>query len=155
MPVRRVFGSRAGPAAIGLLIPPGQRTVVILRPRSLPWDLLCIQPDEQVIRFREFAREEAEAVAESLGTALEQSSPGKHHRIETAPAPGSPGSCIRVVLGRYCLIVCPRLPGQSYRPMVWDTEAEALAAATALKQSLVPNLGETREIYFNSRHFTC
>ena len=154
MAVRRVFGSRAGPAAIGLLIPPGQRTVVILRPRSLPWDLLCIQPDEQVIRFREFAREEAEAVAESLGTALEQTSPGKPHRIETAPAPGSPGNCIRVALGRYYLIVCPRLPGQSYRPMVWEAEEEALEAAAALRESLIPDAGETREIYFNSRHFT-
>jgi hypothetical protein len=154
MAVRRVFGSRAGPAAIGLLIPPGQRTVVILRPRSLPWDLLCIQPDEQVIRFREFAREEAEAVAESLGSALEQPSPGKHHRIETAPAPGSPGNCIRVALGRYCLIVCARLPGQSYRPMVWATDGEAMEVASALRESLLPDAGETRELYFNSRHFT-
>src|SRR5262249_28337071 len=152
MPVRRVFGSRAGPAAIGLLIPPGQRTVVILRPRSLPWDLLCNQPDEQVIRFREFAREEAEAVAESLGSAFEQPSPGKHHRIEPPPARGAPGKCVRVALARYSLIVCPRLPGQSYRPMVWGTEEEALEAAAAIREWLVPNPGETRELYFNSRH---
>ena len=154
MPVRRVFGNRAGPAAIGLLIPPGQPTVVILRPRSLPWDLLCVHLDNEAIRFREFAREEAEAVAESLGAALELTDSSKNHRIETAPAPGSPGQCIRVALGRYHLIVCPRVPGQSYRPMVWATAEDASKAATALNHSLVPNAGETREIYFNSRHFT-
>jgi len=154
MSVRRVFGNRAGPAAIGLLIPPGQPTVVILRPRSLPWDLLCIQPDVEAIRFREFAREEAEAAAESLGTALEQSGPGKHPRIDTAPAPGSTGRCISIGLGRYHLIVCPRLPGQSYRPMVWGTDEEASEAAGALRELLAPSAGETREIYFNSSHFS-
>jgi hypothetical protein len=152
MPLRRVFGNRAGPNAIGLLIPPGARTVVIMRPRSLPWDFLCIQPDIREIRFREFAREEAEAVAESLGEALEQERPTETVRIESAP--GSPGRCLQVALGRYHLIACPRSPGQPYRPMVWATAEEAEQAATTLRRSLFPNGGETREIYFNTRNFT-
>src|SRR5258708_827846 len=154
MPLRRVFGNRAGPTAIGLLIPPGQRTVVILRPRSLPWDLLCIHPDSDAIRFRDFAREEAEAVAESLGQVLEQQLTIDKDRFATAPAPGSPGHCVRIALGRFHLIACPRNPGQSYHPMVWSTVEEASQAAIALSQSLVPNNGEMREIYFNTRNFT-
>jgi hypothetical protein len=37
--------------------------------------------------------------------------------------------------------------------MVWEAEEEALEAAAALRESLIPDAGETREIYFNSRHF--
>jgi hypothetical protein len=154
MPLRRVFANRAGPNAIGLLIPPGPRTVVIMRPRSVPWDFLCIHPDADTIRFREFAREEAEAVAESLGEALEKDGTGANDKIETMPAPGSPGCCLRIALDRFHLFACPRAPGQAYRLMVWATPEEAMQAATALRQSLYPDDGETREIYFNSRHFT-
>jgi hypothetical protein len=154
MPLRRVFGNRAGPDAIGLLIPPGSRTVVVVRPRSLPWDFLCIQPDNGEIRFREFAREEAEAVAESLGEALELEKGSDHKRIEVAPAPGSPGRCLHIALGRFHLIACPRLPGQPYRPMVWATADEAEQAATNLRSSLSPDPVETREIYFNTRNFS-
>jgi hypothetical protein len=153
MPLRRVFANRAGPNAIGLLIPPGPRTVVVMRPRALPWDFLCIHSDTDTIRFREFAREEAEAVAESLGEALEKDGKGASDNIETNAAPDSPGLCLRVALGRFQLIACPRSPGQSYRPMVWATAEEALQATSALRQSLYPDNGETREIYFNSRHF--
>jgi hypothetical protein len=153
MPLRRVFANRAGPNAIGLLIPPGPRTVVIMRPRSLPWDFLCIHSDTDTIRFRESAREEAEAVAESLGEALEKDGMGANDKIETMQAPGSPGWCLRIALGRFQLMACPRLSGESYRPMVWATVEEALEAASALRQSLYPDNGATREIYFNSRHF--
>jgi hypothetical protein len=149
--LRRVFGNRAGPTAIGVLIPPGPRTVVVLRPRSLPWDLLLIEPGDDTIRFRDFAREGAEAVADSLVRALESC---RASGITAAPAPGSPGYCVRVALDRFHLIACPRLPGESYRPMVWATVEEATQAADVLGQVLDPAANEPREIYFNSRHFT-
>ena len=37
---RRVEAQHAGGNALGILVPPGARTVVILRARSLGWDLL-------------------------------------------------------------------------------------------------------------------
>jgi hypothetical protein len=36
----RVDAQRAGPAALGILVPPGDKTLVVLRPRGLEWDLL-------------------------------------------------------------------------------------------------------------------
>jgi hypothetical protein len=154
--LRRVFGNQAGPEAIGILVPPGARTVVLVRPRALPWDLLPIDARDcvAVIRFREFAREEAEAAAEALGRALEEWASGANGRVEIAPAPGAPGHCVRVLVGRYCLLVCPRRPGQAYRPMVWATESDAKQAVDSLRAALCPPPGAEREIYFNSRHFT-
>src|SRR5713101_6464754 len=45
-PFRQVEASGAGPEALGLLLPPGRRTLVLLRPRSLDWDLVPVRPDE-------------------------------------------------------------------------------------------------------------
>src|SRR5262249_27224695 len=111
---RRVFGQQAGPTAIGILVPPGPRTAVVVRPRSLPWDLLLIDADKAVIRFREFGRAEAEAAAEALGQALDVWSTHGGGRIEAVPAPGSPGYCVCVEMVQYRLVACPRFPGRSY-----------------------------------------
>jgi hypothetical protein len=62
-PLRRVFGERSGPTALGILVPPGRRTVLILRPRALAWDLLLTHPGPAA-PFRELGRDEAEAAAE-------------------------------------------------------------------------------------------
>src|SRR6516162_9044580 len=114
---RRVFGKQASPTAIGILVPPGLRTVVVVRPRSLPWDLLLVEADETIIRFREFGRAEAEEAAEALGQALDEWSAHGAGRIEAVPAPGSPGYCVCVEMVRYRLVACPRFLGRSYRPM--------------------------------------
>jgi len=151
--LRRVFGSRAGPMAIGILVPPGARTVVVVRPRSLPWDLLLVEAGNAVVRFSEFGRGEAEAVAEEIGRALDEPGPGSSGKIEIAPAPGTPGHCVLMELGRFRLVACPRLPGRAYRPMVWATTENAAGAADALRQVLCPPPGARQEIYFNSRHF--
>jgi len=152
--LHRVFGNQAGPAAIGILVPPGRQTTIVVRPRSLPWDLLLVEAEESVVCFREFAREEAEAVAEALGRALDDwSSDQSGGLVETAPAPGAPGHCVRVEIGRLRLVACPRLPGRTYRPMVWATIEEASDAAEILRQVLRPPPGARQEIYFNSRHF--
>ena len=152
---RRVFGQNAGPTAIGILVPPGPRTVVVVRPRSLPWDLLLVDADLAVIRFREFGRAEAEAAAELVGQAIDEwSSHAAAGRIETMSAPGSPGYCLYIEMERFRLVACPRLPGRSYRPMVWGTVEEAASAADALLAVFCPLPGTPQEIYFNSRHFT-
>jgi hypothetical protein len=151
---RRVFGNQAGPTAVGILVPPGVRTVVVVRPRSLPWDLLLVEVDDTVIRFREFDRSEAEAAAQALGQAFDEWSTQAGGRCEALPAPGSPGYCVCVELEQYRLVACPRFPGKSYRPMVWATAADAMAAADALRAVFCPPPGTPQEIYFNSRHFT-
>ena len=60
--LRRVEGDRAGPDALGILVPPARRTFVILRPRALPWDLLLLR-DPEAEAFRELGRDEAHAAA--------------------------------------------------------------------------------------------
>src|ERR1700730_5167165 len=67
-PLRRVLGDRAGPTAVGILVPPGPRTVVILRPRALAWDLLLVRGDAT---FQEIESHEAEAIVQGLARALE------------------------------------------------------------------------------------
>jgi len=150
---RRVFGDRAGPDALGILVPPGRRTVVVVRPRALPWDLLLIGPGEDMIRFRDFALEEAEAAAETIGRALDEWSTGGRGEIQTALAPGAPGFCVQVVVGTFRLIACPRAAGQAYCPMVFATMEEATQAALAMTGVLCPAPGARQEVYFNTRRF--
>src|SRR5436309_155874 len=68
--LRRVEGDTAGPAALGVLLPPGRQTFLILRPRVLPWDLLLLRSSDSTL-FREVTRTEGERAARSLCTALE------------------------------------------------------------------------------------
>jgi hypothetical protein len=70
-----------------------------------------------------------------------------------APAPGAPGHCVRVEIGRFRLVACPRMAGRAYRPMVWASLDQACDAAEVLHQVLCPPPGARQEIYFNSRHF--
>jgi hypothetical protein len=153
--IQRVFRNQAGPSALGILIPPGSPTVVIVRPRSLPWDLLLIEPGnwDAGIRFCAFPREEAEAEAEAIARGLEEWSEGGTGRVEAIAAPGSPGHCVRSEFGRSHFIACPRLTGQAYRPMVFADEPTAADAARLLREVLCPPPGVVQEIYFNSRHF--
>src|ERR1700683_1556260 len=72
-PFRRVEGEQAGPSALGVLVPPSRRTVLILRPRTLGWDLVLAQPSGG---FREMNREEAEHAAHQVAAALEASMAG-------------------------------------------------------------------------------
>jgi hypothetical protein len=153
--LRRVFANQAGPTALGILVPPGRRTAVVVRPRSLPWDLLMIDDRDtsSIIRFRDFAREEAEAAAEAFAQALDECTAGCAGRIEIIPAPGSAGQCLRVDVGRFCLIACPRMAGQAYRPMVFASADAASDAARALREILQPSPKASQELYFNWRHF--
>src|SRR5262249_27592345 len=96
-PLRRVFGERAGPTALGILVPRGRRTVLILRPRALAWDLLLTHAAAtgSVAPFRELGRDEAEAAAEQLCRALEGWAGGGTGRVDAVPLPGGAGHCVR------------------------------------------------------------
>src|SRR5580704_16766476 len=67
---RRVEATQAGRTALGILIPPSRRTFLILRPRQLTFDLLCLQ-QPNATRFRELAHDEAAAAAHQLFAALQ------------------------------------------------------------------------------------
>jgi hypothetical protein len=134
---RRVEAEHAGPEALGILVPPGKRTFVILRPRALPWDaVLCRSADE--LTFAQLAHDEASAAAQGLYRALRD---GEEVKVGI-------GACVYVVVGSFVLVACPRVPGQPYTPLSPFTAPDA---ASRLAAVLDPE-GE-RELYFNVRHF--
>lgn len=144
----RVDGKQAGPEAIGVLTPPGRRTMVIVRPRALAWDLLPMNAAANGAPFREVSRAEAPALAEQVCTALEALQPGA--RIE--PIASGEGYHVRASVGSFVLQVCARIPGEPYQPLVFASLDEALAAAEDVRNALIPS-GNTRELYLNTQNF--
>src|SRR6266478_3218140 len=153
---QRVNPSQAGPAALGILLPPGGRTLVLLRPRSLDWDLVPLRPYEiegSQTPFWEVARDEGASLASELHRGLEEWARGGLGRVEPMPAPGGKGYQVRVGLGRFVLIACDRVPGVPYKPAKFDTVSEALDAAERITSVLCPRPGTNQEIYFNTDNF--
>src|SRR5690242_12997246 len=104
--LRRVADDQAGPAALGILIPPGRRTFLILRPRSLCWDLLLVRAPGAT-SFREMGREEANAAAHSLVRALEEWSLGSGGgTVEPVSAPDGRGFLVRAGVEEFHLLAC-------------------------------------------------
>jgi hypothetical protein len=146
-PFRTVHGGRAGPTAVGVLVPPGQRTLVVVRPRSLAVDLVMIRPG--TAGFFEADRQTAGVQAQRLVETLLR---GDSSRSRVAPA-GPDGFHVLTELGTLSLIVCPRLPGQAYRPHVCPTEAEAQQIADAVQRWLCPAPEANQELYTNMSQF--
>jgi hypothetical protein len=138
----------AGPAALGMLVPPGRRTFLILRPRSLAWDLVLLRGSEGEA-FRDMNREEAQVVAGALFRALEKAG----GRIEEVACPDG-GFWVRALIGSYTLLACPRLPGKPYQPEDFPDAAAARAATAELAPILCPPPDVEQECYFNTRHFS-
>jgi hypothetical protein len=151
-PLRRVFGERAGPTALGILVPPGRRTVLILRPRALAWDLLLTEPDRPGT-FRELPHDEAEAAAERLCRALEIWAGGGDGRVDALPLEGG-GHWVRAEVGEFLFVACLRRPGQPYQPAVFTGLDEARPAAAVIAAVLCPAPGRVQEVYFNTRNFS-
>jgi hypothetical protein len=134
---RRVEADQAGPEALGILVPPGKRTFVILRPRALPWDaVLCKGADD--LTFAQLAHDEASAAAQGLYRALKE-------REEVV---AGVGTHLHLLVGPFVLVVCARVPGQPYTPL---SSAAAPDAAERFAAVLDPE-GE-QELYFNVRFF--
>ncbi len=144
---RRVEAEQAGPSALGLLIPPSRRTVLILRPRLLAWDLVLAQPGGG---FREMNREEAEHVAGQVAAALEADG----GRVEPVYSLDQGGSWLRVRIGPYALTVCARVPGQPYQPLLFSGVDAVRVAVEALTKLLHPPADVEQEVYLNTRNFT-
>jgi hypothetical protein len=146
---RRVTDQQAGPAALGILVPPGRRTLVILRPRALAWDLLPIRLHEQAV-FCEFDRNEAALVARQVHATLDQAQGDQRIHAQAA----ADGYRVCAPVGDYLWIACGRSPGQAYRPALFATLAEAEAAAGRIAAVLWPDPDAQQEVYFNTQNFT-
>lgn len=156
-PFRLVAGDQAGPSALGILVPPGRRTLVIVRPRPLQWDLLPADPEAangNGLRFWEISREFAPRVAAELLHVLQQGSDSRGNRVEAIAAPDGLGYQVRASVGRFVLIVCERSPGRPYEPLIFATVAAACAAAERLGAFLCPAADAGQEVYLNMRHFS-
>lgn len=151
-PLRHVEGRRAGPSALGILVPPGRRTFLIVRPRALSWDLLLLRPGS-LTSFRETLHGEADRLAHELLHALRDwSEGGSGHVEEVASADGS-GFWVRVRLGPFALLACARRPGQPYQPLTFADAEAALSAAAQLRGILRPPHNIEQEVYLNTHHF--
>jgi hypothetical protein len=153
---RRVAGEEAGPSALGILVPPGLRTLVILRPRALDWDLVLEAPRGHAAgsRFWEVGRHQAAGLSMGIDRALEQWSAGGEGRVDVFPNPDGPGFLIQPVAGPFILIACRRVPGQPYRPAVFASEPEARREAERLSSVLCPTADANQEFYCNTQHFS-
>jgi hypothetical protein len=143
-PLRLVADDKAGPNAVGILVPPARRTFLIVRPRSLPFDLLVLAEADGTT-FRDFDREQASRAAEALFDALAEGSPGCVELTESFQ--------VRVHVGPFHLLACERRAGQPYAPLVLPDADSARAAAARITSLLFPSDGVEQEFYLNTRHF--
>lgn len=152
-PLRRVEDCAACPSALGILTPPGRRTFLILRPRSLSWDLLLVRADAPDT-FRELRRDEADRLAQELFEALRQWSEGGSGHLEEVACSERHGFLVRVRVASFALLLCGRQPGQPYQPVVFPDTETAFAAAAQLRRILRPPANVEQEVYRNTAHFS-
>jgi hypothetical protein len=153
---RRVEARQAGPDALGILVPPGERTLVIVRPRALVWDLLPARwpgDPRQPPRMCTFERAEAALAARQLLHDLESAVRRGVNPVETLG--DLQGKSFQVWLRTEALvwILCRRTGGQAYRPLVFLSYDEARAAAERLAPLLWPPADAEQECYFNTQQF--
>jgi hypothetical protein len=154
---RRVDGRDAGPSAVGILIPPGRRTILIVRPRALAWDLLPLRSGLDLVAaspFHEVGHQEAPGLAQELQRSLETWADDARGQVEVFSVPRGEGYQVRVRLGAFLLIACDRDPGRPYQPALFATLEGARKAASSLAVFLRPDPGGGQELYVNTRNFT-
>lgn len=156
MPFRRVEPERAGPSALGILVPPGQKTLVILRPRALAWDLLPAlwEGDPAVApAFCTFTRDEAAHVARRLLRLLEDHVERGVSPVQTV---GDKQGCrfqVWVRTAELLWIACRRSPGKTYQPVLFDIQEESQSAAELVETVVWPGADKVQEYYFNTQKF--
>jgi hypothetical protein len=153
---RRVLGERAGPTAVGVLVPPGKRTLVVVRPRALPWDLVLTQfgPDGLPgAGFLEMGRNPAGNAAQKLSQALIHWAEEGLGEARTCPAADGDGCWIWAEIEGHILLVCPRQPGEAYRPAHFANLEDAAKAIALITAALRPTHDANCELYTNTQHF--
>ncbi len=155
MPLRRVDARMANGTAIGILVPPGARTFVVVRPRGMTWDLLPVRWDGNPAvppSFASFDRDEAAVVARRLAKALEDRDLGGECPLETLGYERAFQVWLRE--GELNWLLCERVPGQAYRPLVFPTLVAAQAAANLLMPLVHPGPHRVQDYYFNTQNFS-
>jgi hypothetical protein len=153
---RRVEMQHAGPSAIGILIPLGQPTVVVIRPRAVPWDLRPARWNGDSATppvMCQFDRDEAAVVARQFIADLENSVAAGRDPIEICRSLAGREFQVWVRIGDLLWIAGQRVQGQAYRPAVFASEAEALAVGKALLPYLWP-AAAGQQYYFNTQLFS-
>jgi hypothetical protein len=150
-PLRRVEDDQAGPSALGFLVPPARRTFLILRPRSLGWDLVAVRGVDAT-EFHEMPRDEAHAAAMRLYRGVQAWIAGGEGDIEETIDPGG-GFRLHVRIAGLLLLVCARRPGEPYAAQSFADLDAARHAASKLRAVLCPAPDVEQECYFNTRHF--
>jgi len=150
---KRIDPKHAGPDSLGILIPPGARTLVIVRPRALDWDLLPAQWDgdhAHAPQFCTFARDEAVAVARQLIDELQTSLSNPLGTFGN-----SDGTCVQIWLrmNEHVWVVCRRQLGCGYEPMIFSSHEEATLAAESLASVVWPAGNSIQTYYFNTQAF--
>ncbi|HEV3262786.1 MAG TPA: hypothetical protein VG013_38475 [Gemmataceae bacterium] len=156
MPVfREVEGERAGPEALGILVPPGRRTLVIVRPRALDCDLIPVDAsgNGHDTKLWEVGRHQAAELVRHLHHALEEDASRRAGRVEAMASPSGEGYRVLAAIGPFTLIACHRRPGQPYQPLVLATVEEARQRAERIAAVLCPTVPGGQELYFNTRQF--
>ncbi len=152
----RVDAQRAGPAALGILVPPGAQTLVILRPRAQEWDLLPARWTGEASSpptWCQFSRDEAAGVARRVQQALEDSV--QNGNTPVAIIGDSAGQRFQVWLraGEFVWVVCRRVPGQAYQPLIFASAEEAQSVGRRLEPIFWPRPDANQEYYFNTQNF--
>jgi hypothetical protein len=153
----RVDQKRAGAAALGILVPQGAKTLVIVRPRALAWDLLPARWDGvhgKAPTFCVFTRDEAASAARRLIQSLEAAVNNGVCPVETFG--DVQGKCCQVWLrtDEFVWIACRRATGEAYQPTIFATQEEAIREAEALAAVVWPTPATKQEYYFNTQNFS-
>ena len=151
----RVEMKHAGPNAIGILVPQGAKTLVIVRPRALEWDLLPARWDgvaSHPPQFCLFARDEAAGVARRLVQALEAAVAQGVNPLESFGDAQHSRLQLWLRTDEFVWIVCKRVQGQAYVPLIFASSEEASQAADTLAAFVWPVAGSNQEYYFNTQH---
>ena len=153
---RRVEPQQAGPKALGILVPPGLRTLVILRPRSLDCDLLPARWDGDAARpprFCTFERDQAAQVARQLQQSLAEAAARRVNPVETLGDARAREFQIWVRAAALFWIVCRRAIGRTYEPQLFTSREQALRVAETLATVVWPDDDAEQEYYFNTQKF--
>jgi hypothetical protein len=153
----RVEPQQAGPNALGILVPQGEKTLVIVRPRALPWDLLPARwtgERGQPPQFCVFTRDEAAGIARRFIKALEAAVTQNVNPLESF-GDAQQNSCgIWLRADEFVWIVCRRAQGQAYHPMTFASAEEAAGAGEKLAAVVWPAGDVPQEYYFNTQNFS-
>lgn len=150
----RVDMKLAGEKALGILVPPGAKTFVIVRPRGLPWDLLPARwtgDPTQPPQFCTFTRDDAARTARELVHALETASANGTSLVQTF----GNANAVQIWVRTEALvwIACRRTPGEPYRPMVFPSPEEARPQAEEIAAIVCPAADARQEYYVNTQSF--